>query len=177
MEEASRASKFAYTFIVLFILWLVVTASLDSQELVAGAVISLIVAALTHDVFTKAGLANLHPKRIAYAIAYIPYFLWAMIMANLDVAYRVLHPARPIRPGIVKCRTVLTSDTGKLALANSITLTPGTITLDVDEEDYFIHWIWVQDDVLGAKDDSEHVEKASEAITRPFEKFLKVIFG
>ncbi|NJE55261.1 Na+/H+ antiporter subunit E [Thermococcus sp. 21S9] len=177
MEEASRASKFAYTFIVLFILWLVVTASLDSQELITGAVIALIVAALTHDVFTKAGLANLHPKRVAYAIAYIPYFLWAMIMANLDVAYRVLHPARPIRPGIVKCKTVLNSDTGKLSLANSITLTPGTITLDVDEDDYFIHWIWVPDEVLNAKDDSEHVEKASEAITRPFEKFLRVIFG
>ena len=177
MEEASRASKFAYTFIVLFIIWLVVTASLDSQELITGAVISLIVAALTHDVFTRAGLRNLEPKRVAYAIAYIPYFLWAMIMANLDVAYRVLHPSRPIRPGIVKCKTVLNSDTGKLSLANSITLTPGTITLDVDGDEYFIHWIWVPDEVLNAKEDSKHVEKASEAITRPFEKFLRVIFG
>jgi len=177
MQEASRASKFAYTFIVLFIIWLVVSASLDTQELLAGAVLALIVAALTHDVFTRAGLANLHPRRVAYAIAYVPYFLWAMIMANLDVAYRVLHPARPIRPGIVKAKTTLESDTGKLSLANSITLTPGTITLDVDDDNYFIHWIWVSDEVLNAKDDSEHVEKASEAITRPFEKYLKVIFG
>ncbi|GAB6135588.1 Na+/H+ antiporter subunit E [Thermococcus prieurii] len=176
MEEASPASKFAYTFIVLFVIWLFFTASLDPQELAMGAIMSLVVAALTYDVFTKAGLRNLHPKRVAYAIAYIPYFLWAMIMANLDVAYRVLHPARPIRPGIVKCKTVLNSDTGKLALANSITLTPGTITLDVDGDEYFIHWIWVPDEVLGAKEESEHVEHASEAITKPFEKFLRVIF-
>ncbi|WP_297500575.1 Na+/H+ antiporter subunit E [Thermococcus sp.] len=177
MEEASRASKFAYTVIVLFGIWLLLTASLDTQELATGFVISLIVAALTYDVFTKAGLANLHPKRVAYAIAYLPYFLWAMIMANLDVAYRVLHPKRPIRPGIVKCRTVLESDTGKLSLANSITLTPGTITLDVDGDSYFIHWIWVQDDVLKAKTDEEHVKNASRYITQPFEKFLRVIFG
>ncbi|WP_297536284.1 Na+/H+ antiporter subunit E [Thermococcus sp.] len=177
MEEASRASKFVYMVIVLFVIWLFLTASLDPQELLIGFVFSVIVAALTHDVATKAGLRNLHPKRVAYAIAYIPYFLWAMIMANLDVAYRVLHPKRPIRPGIVKCRTVLNSDTGKLSLANSITLTPGTITLDVDGDEYFIHWIWVPDEVLNAKDDSEHVERASENITKPFEKFLKVIFG
>jgi len=177
MEEASRASKFAYTVIVLFSIWLLLTASLDIQELTMGFVLSLIVAALTYDVFTRAGLANLHPRRVAYAIAYLPYFLWAMIMANLDVAYRVLHPRRPIRPGIVKCRTILKSDTGKLSLANSITLTPGTITLDVDGDEYFIHWIWVQDDVLKAENDEEHVRKASSHITEPFEKFLRVIFG
>jgi len=168
MGEASKISRYLYTVIVLFMIWLFLTASLDPQELGFGLLLSLIVAAFTYEIFTTNGLANLHPKKIAYMVAYIPYFLWAMIMANLDVAYRVLHPKRPINPGIVECRTVLKNDVGKLALANSITLTPGTITLDVDGDKYFIHWIDVKDD---------SVDGASKNITEPFEKFLKVIFG
>ncbi len=176
MEEASKLSRYLYTVIVLFVIWLVLTASLDPQELAFGFVLSLIVAALTYEIFTTGGLSNLHPRKVAYAIAYIPYFLWAMIMANLDVAYRVLHPKRPIRPGVVKCKTVLKTDAGKLALANSITLTPGTITLDVDGENYFIHWIWVPEEAL-TENEEEHVKVTSANITNPFEKFLKVIFG
>ncbi len=168
MKEASRISRYLYTVIVLFIIWLFLTSSFDIQELEIGFILSLIVAAFTYELFTTNGLANLHPKRIVYAAAYVPYFLWAMIMANLDVAYRVLHPKRPINPGIVECKTVLKSDVGKLSLANSITLTPGTITLDVIDDRYFIHWIDVKD---------SSVEGASENITKPFEKFLKVIFG
>ena len=177
MEEAGKISRYLYTVIVLFLIWLFLTASTDPQELVMGVIFSLLIAAFAYPIFTTRGLANLHPKRVAYAIAYIPYFLWAMIMANLDVAYRVLHPKRPIRPGIVHCKTVLKTNPGKLALANSITLTPGTITLDVDDDNYFIHWIWVPDEVLRAESDEEHVKNASSNITAPFEKFLKVIFG
>lgn len=168
MEEASKVSRYLYTAVVLFLIWLFLTASLDPQELAIGAVMSIVVAAFSYELFTTRGLGNLHPRRVAYAIAYIPYFLWAMIMANLDVAYRVLHPKRPINPGIVECKTVLETGAGKLALANSITLTPGTITLDIDGDKYFIHWIDVKD---------SSVEGASQNITRPFEKFLKVIFG
>lgn len=167
MEEASKISRYLYTGIVLLVIWLFLTSSLDPQELAIGLLFSIIVGALTYEVFTEKGLANLHPRRVAYAIVYIPYFLWAMIMANLDVAYRVLHPKRPINPGIVECKTSLTNNAGKLALANSITLTPGTITLDVKGDRYFIHWIDVKD---------ASVEGASDRITRPFEKFLKVIF-
>ncbi len=176
MGEASKLSRYLYTVIVLFVIWIMLTASLDPQELEFGLIASLIIAAFTYPIFTTAGLSNLHPRKVAYAIAYIPYFLWAMIVANIDVAYRVLHPKRPIRPGIVKCKTVLKTDTGKLSLANSITLTPGTITLDVDGDEYFIHWIWVPDEAL-TENEEEHVKVASAGITEPFEKFLKVIFG
>lgn len=177
MDEAGKISRYLYTVIVLFFIWLLLTASTDPQELGTGFIFSLLIGAFTYPIFTTRGLANFHPKRVAYAIAYVPYFLWAMIMANLDVAYRVLHPARPIRPGIVRCKTILKTNPGKLTLANSITLTPGTITIDVDGDHYFIHWIWVPDEVLHASSDEEHVEKASSNITAPFEKFLRVIFG
>lgn len=167
MGEASKVSRYLYTVIVLFVIWLFLTSSLDPQELTMGFVLSLIIAALTYQVFTKYGLSNLHPKRILYAIAYIPYFLWAMIMANLDVAYRVLHPKRPINPGIVEIKTDLTNDIAKLVLANSITLTPGTMSVDIKGDRLYIHWIDVKDPSL---------EGASKHIGKPFEKFLRVIF-
>jgi multicomponent Na+:H+ antiporter subunit E len=92
-----------------------------------------------------------------------------MIKANFDVAYRVVHPKLPIKPGIVKVKTRLKSDTGLTFLANSITLTPGTMSVDIDRENgyLYIHWINVK---------SADVEKATEIIVSRFEKILEKIF-
>ena len=92
-----------------------------------------------------------------------------MIKANFDVAYRVVHPKLPIKPGIVKVKTKLKSDTGLTFLANSITLTPGTMSVDIDRENgyLYIHWINVK---------STDVEKATEIIVSRFEKILEKIF-
>jgi multicomponent Na+:H+ antiporter subunit E len=90
-----------------------------------------------------------------------------MIKSNLDVAKRVVDPKLPINPGIVKVKTKLKSDIAKLALANSITLTPGTLTIDVSGQYFYIHWIDVKD---------TDVQKASEDIVAGFEKYLEVIF-
>jgi multicomponent Na+:H+ antiporter subunit E len=92
-----------------------------------------------------------------------------MIKANFDVAYRVVHPKLPIKPGIVKVKTRLKSDTGLTFLANSITLTPCTMSVDIDRENgyLYIHWINVK---------STDVEKATEIIVSRFEKILEKIF-
>ena len=91
--------------------------------------------------------------------------------ANLDVVYRALHPKMPIKPGIVKIKTNLKTDSGITALANSITLTPGTLTVDLTRqgEDNFlyVHWINVK---------SSDIEQATEFIARRFEWFLMRIF-
>ena len=88
--------------------------------------------------------------------------------ANLDVVYRALHPQMPIHPGIVKIKTNLKSDSAITALANSITLTPGTLTVDVTEDGYlYIHWINVK---------STDVEEASKLIAGKFEFFIERIF-
>jgi len=91
-----------------------------------------------------------------------------MIKANFDVAYRVIHPRMPINPGIVLIKTDLKSDSGKLALANSITLTPGTLTMDVKGENLLIHWINVK---------TTDTDEATKIIGKRFERFLKVIFS
>jgi multicomponent Na+:H+ antiporter subunit E len=91
-----------------------------------------------------------------------------MIMANFDVLYRALHPQLPIKPGIVKIKTRLKTASARVALANSITLTPGTMTVDLtDDGTLYVHWINVK---------STDTEKATEYIAKPFEYFLSKIF-
>jgi len=82
--------------------------------------------------------------------------------------YRALHPKMPIKPGIVKIRTKLKTDSGITALANSITLTPGTLTVDVTDDGYlYVHWINVK---------AEDIEQATSQIARRFEWFIQKIF-
>ncbi len=165
--KSGNLSRYAYAVIALFLLWIVLTSTVFWQELLAGLVFSIIIAAISYSMFNEKGLGNLSPRRVLYAMAYIPFFLWEVIKANFDVAYRVVHPDMPIRPGIVEIRTEMKSDIGKLGLANSITLTPGTLTMDVDGDRMFIHWINVE---------TEDVEEASMIIGRKFERYLKGIF-
>ncbi len=166
-KKASWVSRYTAAVIALFIAWLAFSSSLDHQELVSGIVLVLLAAALGWRGLSNRGLAIFHPRRIASLIIYFPVFFWQMLKANLDVAYRVVHPKMPIKPGIVAIKTSLKSDTGKLFLANSITLTPGTLTMDISGDYLFIHWINVKE---------EDVEKASEVIGGRFEGYLKRIF-
>jgi len=155
--------------LALFATWVAWTQSLDPQELAAGAVLSLLVAILAGGMpFRAETLGILHPKRFLYALAYLPYLFKEIVKANLDVARRVVAPALPIRPGIVRVKTKLRNPIGRLVLANSITLTPGTLTVDIRGDELFIHWIDVR-----AKD----VQAATEEIVAGFEKYLEVIFG
>jgi multicomponent Na+:H+ antiporter subunit E len=99
----------------------------------------------------------------------VPVFAWALLKANIDVAVRLLSPKLPIRPGIVKIKTNLKSESGLTFLANSITLTPGTTTVDIDRENGFlyVHWLNVK---------TEDVDEASRLIAWKYEKILDRIF-
>lgn len=105
--------------------------------------------------------------RWLWLFIYVPYFLYLCVKANLDVAYRVIHPDLPIRPGIVKVTTSLKTNLAKTFLANSITLTPGTLVVDMVGSDLYVHWINVTTD---------DPEQQRQAIVQPFEPLLKRIF-
>ncbi len=153
----------------LWLLWIALTGSTDPQELTAGFVVAVVVAALAGgEPFSPASLKIFQPRRLAYAVAYVPYMAWAIVRSNLDVARRVVSPKMPIRPGIVTVKTRLKSPVGRLVLANSITLTPGTLTVDVCGDELCIHWIDVH---------AEDIEGATKEIVSGFERFLEVIFG
>ncbi len=161
--------KRAIIFITTFILWLLLTWSLNWQHIVIGLAAALIIAV----VFGKSVIKNPHKYvevgRYFWGLCYIPVFIWECIKSNFDVAYRVLHPKMPINPGIVKVKTNLTSEMGRTFLANSITMTPGTLTVDIDEEGgyLYIHWINIK---------ATEVEEASKKIVAKFEKFLIKMF-
>jgi len=159
--------------IILFILgllvWLLLSWPTDLQHLLVGIVIASFVAFMTGDMFVQRPQLFTHIKRYFWFLYYLPLFIWECIKANIDVAYRVSHPDVPINPGIVKVKTTLRSETGLTFLANSITLTPGTLTVDVDQERGFlyVHWIDVKD---------KDIEKATEIVVERFEKILRRIF-
>ena len=112
-------------FFVAFIVWCLLNWVPDVQHLAVGFFVSCFVAFMTGDLFIRRADKLKHPLRYWYFIAYyMPVFLWQVIKANIDVAYRILHPDLPIRPGIVKVKTTLKTDTALTFLANSITLTP-----------------------------------------------------
>jgi multicomponent Na+:H+ antiporter subunit E len=156
-------------FIIALLTWTFLTWPPDLEHLLVGILISAFVSFVIGDMFVKRPHLFKHPSRYLWFLYFVPIFIWECLKANFDVAYRVAHPDLPINPGIVKVKTTLTSDTGLTFLANSITLTPGTMSVDIDRENGFlyIHWIDVKD---------KDVEKATEIIVQTFENILKRIF-
>jgi multicomponent Na+:H+ antiporter subunit E len=158
--------RYITLFILSMILWLLLTFSITIPNLVVGSVISII----TSLFFTRYFICHigklLEPQRYFWLLVYFFVFLWACLKANIDVAYRVLHPAMPIKPGIVKVRTELKSEFARVLLANSITMTPGTISVDIIGNDLYIHWIYVH---------SDDPEIYTSLILGKFEKYLKRI--
>ena len=158
-----KVSRLIFTIIFLFAIWILLTGSLSYDELITGFFVSVVVALFTGPLFTRRGVYHLHPKRLWGKVVYLIVFLIELVKANIDVAKRVLSPSLPINPGIVRVNTRLTEDMDKLWLANSITLTPGTMTLDIKGDELFIHWIDVQE---------TDPHKAGEIIKGAFERHL-----
>ena len=160
-------------FVLAFIIWIFgawpfVDGKIDIQVVIAGLIVSFIVAILFHEILPKEHHVFISPVRVFWALIYVPVLFYYVIKANLDVVYRALHPQMPIKPGIVKIKTNLKTESGITALANSITLTPGTLTVDLTDDGFlYIHWINVK---------SDDVEQATKFIAQRFEWFLKKIF-
>jgi multicomponent Na+:H+ antiporter subunit E len=148
--------------------WPFVEGKIDIQIIVAGLMVSAVVAFLFHDILPKEHHVFISPLRLFWFLVYVPVFFYYVVKANLDVVYRALHPKMPIKPGIVKIKTNLKTESGITALANSITLTPGTLTVDLTDDGYlYIHWINVK---------SDDIEQATKFIAQRFEWFLEKIF-
>lgn len=118
-------------------------------EISFGVVFAFLTALGAKKLFEVAGvkpsLGFLNPVKWVGFITYLlGPFLFQMAKANLDVAYRVV--TGNIKPGIVKINPGLKTDFGLTMLANSITLTPGTLSVDVDgDKNLYVHWLWVKD--------------------------------
>jgi len=123
------------------LLWVLLTGTLNPQELLTGAVVSLAVTALFARRLTIFSGFRFTPMAPLYILSYLGNFLLALVRANFDLAGRVLSPSLPIHPDIVEVKTQLKSPLAKLLLANTITLTPGTLTVDVEGDTLLVHWV------------------------------------
>ncbi|MEJ2627366.1 MAG: Na+/H+ antiporter subunit E [bacterium] len=163
-----QIKNFFYLFFLLLLIWILLTNTLQWQEFGVGIFISLVLSIFLSKNYNQLGLPPFSIKRIVYFMVYIFVLFIEITKANFDVAYRVIHPKMPIKPGVVVIKTSLKQDIAKLILANSITLTPGTFTLDIKGDKLLIHWIYVR---------SEDIEESTKNIGERFEKYLKVIFA
>lgn len=133
-------------FLLWFAMWLFLSWPIDIKDAISGVLIALFVTFMTMDVM-KSGDAGNGKRisvigrlaRLAWFVGYIFVFLWECLKANIDVAFRVTHPDLPIRPGTIKVKVGLKSDMGLTFLANSITLTPGTTSVDINKREGFLY--------------------------------------
>ena len=106
-KKNHRIRNFLYLFVLLLLIWLALTSTVQWQELTVGIVISLILSFFLSKTYLKLGLPPLSIKRIAFFIIYIGVLFKEIFRANIDVAYRIIHPKMPIKPGIVVIKTSL----------------------------------------------------------------------
>jgi multicomponent Na+:H+ antiporter subunit E len=151
--------------------WLLLSWPPERIDIVLGVPVAIFVFVMTKDLLVRKPAPFRHPARYLWFIVYILLFIWECLKANIDVAYRVIHPDLPIRPGTIKVKTSLKSDAGLTFLANSITLTPGTTTVDIDRENgyIYIHWLYVKE---GYDASSMRL-----AVVEKFERILQRILG
>ncbi len=145
--------NFIITFIILFFFWILLSGYFDFMHLFLGVISSLFVAFISHDLIMGDVNIGRASKNVLRFLRYLPWLLYQIVLANLDIVYRTLHPDMPIAPRIIKFKTDLKTDMGIVVLANSITLTPGTVTIDVKDGEFIVHAIAERpaDDLLGGE--------------------------
>lgn len=155
-------------FATLFLFWIMLEGSLSFDVIIVGLLVSASIAW-----FYPSGLSfftefRATPEAFKAGFRYYGYFFKELIRSNLKLAAVVLSPSLPINPGIVKVRTKLKSKMGRLMLANSITLTPGTLTVELEGEWIYVHWVLME---------SDDIEAATQKIVAGFESYLEVMYG
>ena len=137
-DGGSKPLRRFAVFVSLFAFWLVFSGHFDAFHLSLGLICSAAVAALSYDLLLPKPLPSTAALIAWRFLQYTPWLVYEVIVANFHVLNLVLRPGR-IQPQIVRFKTGLTSDLAKITLANSITLTPGTITMDVDGDEFYVH--------------------------------------
>lgn len=138
------SAAFIFTFFILFFIWILLSGKFDLFHLFLGTVSCLIVSIISSDlIFSSSEIRKIPAVWIRF-IVYIPWLLYQVLLSNIHVLYLVLHPKMMdlIDPRIIQFKSRLTSDISLVTFANSITLTPGTITVYVSiYGDFQVHVI------------------------------------
>lgn len=164
----SKARDTVVLFATLLLFWIMLMDRLAADGLLVGILASLGIALLFPKGLSFFTEFRFTPQAFMAGLSYYGYFFKELVKSNLRLAAIVLSPDLPIKPGIVKVRTRLKSRMGRLMLANSITLTPGTLTVELDGEWIYVHWVRVE---------AVDSETATVKIVAGFERYLEVMYG
>ena len=124
--------------VLLALIWLTLSGYLEPLLLTFGIISCVSVVLIAHrmNVIDHEG----HPVHLGWRIvAYWPWLIWEIVKSNIDVARRILDPALPISPCMVRVKTTQGSDLAQVIYANSITLTPGTVSIVVEDDSILVH--------------------------------------
>jgi len=127
-------------FFTAWILWLALTVPWQPAQIAAGALVAVLAAFFVRPMLPPS-FTGFGPAAMGRFLLFVPVFLVEMVKANFQIARIVLHPALPMNPRVLTAKTRLTSDAGKMLLANAITLTPGTLTVDAHGDELVIHCV------------------------------------
>ncbi|AHF79507.1 Na+/H+ antiporter subunit E [Thermococcus paralvinellae] len=153
------------TALLVFITYVLFTGSASPYDLLTGVIVAIGVGLLMGKYVVQSDTKALNPVRWLWGVI---YFFWYMLVAetksHLDVIRRII--TGDYNPGIVKVPVDVETSYAKTLIANSITNTPGTYVVDMDENYLYVHWIDVA---------TEDPEKARKEISADFERFAKRI--
>jgi multicomponent Na+:H+ antiporter subunit E len=166
--RARQSAAFVSLWLLLTFIWFAANSSLAIESIVTGAVIAAVLAHLFVRIFPAWADIRMAPARLVHFVRYTGIFVLEMVRANINMLRYVYAPRIDINPGIVKVRTRLKTPVGRLALANSIALTPGSLVVDMEGDTLTVHWLDVQ---------TTDVEEATRTIVGPFESDLEKAFG
>lgn len=132
--------------LLLMVFWLLLSGHYDFFHILLGVISVAVVVALNHRlrsywIFREAveEETRTRPIRLFRLFIYIPWLVWQIFLSSIQVAYVVLHPEVPADPSLIRFKTRLPSIGAKVILGNSITLTPGTLTLEIRDDEFLVH--------------------------------------
>jgi len=134
--------RYLYTFFIMMGFWILLSGKFDLFHLTLGVISSALVSFLSADLLMFKEGNNRLATGVRF-LMYLPWLLYQIVLSTLHVTFLALHPKMKdqIDPTIVTFKTKLKTNIAKVALANSITLTPGTITIRIEDQVFYVHAI------------------------------------
>jgi len=132
-------AKFA-TFVIMLIFWVIMSGMFDAFHFSLGVLCCLLIAFFSSDLlFPEQGRPWV--RELVGMILYLPWLVWQILIANFQVTCIILHPRmlEKIDPHLFRFKSKLTRPLAKVAMAQSITLTPGTITVNIHEDEFTVY--------------------------------------
>jgi multicomponent Na+:H+ antiporter subunit E len=159
---------FFWLWSLLTFIWIAENSAFEVELIITGVLISAVLAYM----FTRNSVVwkdiRFTPSRLYQFFLYLCVFMFEVVRANINMMRYVYAPRININPGIVRIKTRLKTPVGRLALANSIALTPGSLVIEIEGDSLFVHWLDMTTTDTG---------EATEQIAGPFEEYLERAFG